>query len=78
MRPLSIAGGVAKTGAIFELPADSGRAGAFFGRTGKRGQVMAQQEMKAANETYAGFINLLKVGSVITAIVAVVVVLLIS
>lgn len=39
---------------------------------------MAQQEMKAANETYAGFINLLKVGSVITAIVAVVVVLLIS
>ena len=39
---------------------------------------MAQQEMKAANETYAGFINLLKIGSVITAIAAVVVVLLIS
>lgn len=39
---------------------------------------MAQQEMKAANETYAGFITLLKIGSVITAIAAVVVVLLIS
>ena len=39
---------------------------------------MAEQEMKAANETYAGFINLLKIGSVITAIAAVVVVLLIS
>ena len=39
---------------------------------------MAEQEMKAANETYAGFISLLKIGSVITAIAAVVVVLLIS
>lgn len=79
MRPLSIAGGVAKTGAysIFR-PILVARARAFFGRTGKRGQVMAQQEMKAANETYAGFITLLKIGSVITAIAAVVVVLLIS
>ena len=39
---------------------------------------MAQQEMKAANETYAGFLNLLKVGTVATIVVAVVVVLLIS
>lgn len=39
---------------------------------------MAQQEMKAANETYLGFINLLKVGSIATAVVAVIVVLLIS
>jgi len=39
---------------------------------------MAQQEMKAANETYAGFLSLLKVGSVISAIAAVIVVLLIS
>ncbi|WP_428681382.1 aa3-type cytochrome c oxidase subunit IV [Sphingopyxis sp.] len=39
---------------------------------------MAQQEMKAANETYAGFLNLLKVGSILTAIVAVFVVLIIS
>ncbi len=39
---------------------------------------MIVQEMKAANETYAGFITLLKIGSVITAIAAVVVVLLIS
>ncbi len=39
---------------------------------------MAQQEMKAANETYAGFISLLKVGSVITAVATLVVVLLIS
>ena len=34
--------------------------------------------MKAANETYAGFISLLKVGSVITAVATLVVVLLIS
>jgi hypothetical protein len=39
---------------------------------------MAQQEMKAANETYAGFLSLLKVGSVLTAIVTVFVVLIIS
>lgn len=39
---------------------------------------MAQQEMKAAEETYSGFLGLLKVGSIITAIVAVLVVLLIS
>ena len=39
---------------------------------------MAEQEMKAANETYAGFLSMLKIGSVITAIAAVVVVLLIS
>ncbi|NIJ37052.1 hypothetical protein FHR22_001736 [Sphingopyxis panaciterrae] len=39
---------------------------------------MAQQEMKAANETYAGFLNLLKVGSVITAVVTIFVVLLLA
>jgi hypothetical protein len=39
---------------------------------------MAQQEMKAANETYSGFLSLLKVGSVLTAIVTVFVVLIIS
>lgn len=39
---------------------------------------MAQQEMKAANETYSGFLSLLKIGSIITAIVTLVVVLLIA
>ncbi|HEV7313323.1 aa3-type cytochrome c oxidase subunit IV [Sphingopyxis sp.] len=39
---------------------------------------MAQQEMKAANETYAGFLSLLKIGSILTAIVTVGVVLLIA
>lgn len=37
-----------------------------------------QQEMKAAEETYSGFLGLLKVGSILTAIVVVLVVLLIS
>lgn len=39
---------------------------------------MAQQEIKAANETYSGFLSLLKVGSILTGIVTVVVVLLIA
>ncbi|WP_447762302.1 aa3-type cytochrome c oxidase subunit IV [Sphingopyxis panaciterrae] len=39
---------------------------------------MAEQEMKAANETYAGFLSLLKVGSIITAVVTVFVVLLLA
>jgi hypothetical protein len=39
---------------------------------------MADQEMKAASETYSGFLSLLKVGSIITAIVTVFVVLLIA
>ncbi|WP_374525080.1 aa3-type cytochrome c oxidase subunit IV [Sphingopyxis sp.] len=39
---------------------------------------MAEQEMKAANETYAGFLNLLKVGTIASVIAAIVVVLLIS
>jgi hypothetical protein len=39
---------------------------------------MAQQEMKAANETYSGFLSLLKVGSILTGIVTVFVVLLIA
>ncbi|MDZ3831089.1 MAG: aa3-type cytochrome c oxidase subunit IV [Sphingopyxis sp.] len=39
---------------------------------------MAQQEMKAANETYAGFLSLLKVGTIITIVVTAFVVLLIA
>ena len=39
---------------------------------------MAKQEMKAANETYEGFISLFKVGTILSVIVAIVVVLLIS
>ncbi len=39
---------------------------------------MADQEIKAASETYSGFISLLKIGSIITAIVTVFVVLIIS
>ncbi|MBW8296268.1 aa3-type cytochrome c oxidase subunit IV [Sphingopyxis bauzanensis] len=39
---------------------------------------MAEQEMKAAEETYSGFLSLFKVGSIITAIVTVFVVLLIA
>lgn len=39
---------------------------------------MAEQELKAAEETYTGFISLFKVGSIITAIVTLVVVLLIA
>ena len=40
--------------------------------------MMADQEMKAAEESYAGFISMLKVGSIITAIVTVGVVLLLA
>ncbi|MDO9362293.1 MAG: aa3-type cytochrome c oxidase subunit IV [Sphingopyxis sp.] len=39
---------------------------------------MAQQEMKAAEDTYAGFISLFKIGAILTAIVTVGVVLLIA
>ena len=39
---------------------------------------MAQQEMKAADETNSGFLSLLKIGSIITAVVTVGVVLLIA
>ena len=39
---------------------------------------MAEQEMKAANQTYSGFLSLLKVGSIITAIATAFVVLLIA
>ena len=39
---------------------------------------MAQQDMKAADETYSGFLSLLKIGSIITAVVTVGVVLLIA
>ncbi|HJS02427.1 MAG TPA: aa3-type cytochrome c oxidase subunit IV [Variovorax sp.] len=73
---MSIAGRVAKTGAI----TDSGR-GAVRSRTvndRSRGKAMAQQEMKAAEETYAGFISLFKIGSIITAVVVIGVVLLIA
>ncbi len=43
-----------------------------------KGKAMADQEMKAANETYAGFVGLFKTSAIITAVVALVVVLLIS
>ncbi|KTE24497.1 MULTISPECIES: aa3-type cytochrome c oxidase subunit IV [unclassified Sphingopyxis] len=39
---------------------------------------MAEQEMKAANETYAGFLSMLKIGTIITVVVAAFVVLIIS
>ena len=39
---------------------------------------MAQQEMKAANETYSGFLSLLKIGTILSGIAAIVVVLLIA
>ena len=39
---------------------------------------MAQQEIKTAEETYSGFVNLLKFGSIITAVVTTFVVLLIA
>lgn len=41
-------------------------------------KAMADQELKAASETYAGFVNLLKISSIITVIVTVFVVLLIA
>ena len=37
-----------------------------------------QQDMKAANESYAGFLSLFKVGAILTAIVTAFVVLLIA
>lgn len=39
---------------------------------------MAEQDMKAADNTYAGFLSLLKVGTILTTVVTVVVVLLIA
>ncbi|MCM3418224.1 hypothetical protein [Sphingopyxis alaskensis] len=39
---------------------------------------MAQQEMKAAKETYSGFLSLLKVGAILTGIATFIVVLLIA
>lgn len=39
---------------------------------------MAEQEIKAASETYSGFVNLFKFGTISLAVVAAVVVLLIS
>lgn len=44
--------------------------------TGAR--AMANQDMKAAESTYGSFLSLLKVGTILTAIVTVIVVLLIS
>ncbi|WP_228765433.1 hypothetical protein [Sphingopyxis solisilvae] len=73
---MSMGNSVAKTGA----KADSGRATRVRRtETAAEGErAMAEQEMKAANETYSGFLSLLKVGSIITAIVTVFVVLLIA
>ncbi|PZQ21594.1 MAG: aa3-type cytochrome c oxidase subunit IV [Sphingopyxis macrogoltabida] len=39
---------------------------------------MADQDMKAADETYAGFLGMLKVGTAITVVLAAFVVLLIA
>lgn len=39
---------------------------------------MADQEMKAAGKTYEGFLSLLKVGTIITAVVTLFVVILIA
>ena len=39
---------------------------------------MADQDMKAADETYAGFLGMLKVGTVISVVLAAFVVLLIA
>ncbi len=39
---------------------------------------MAEQEMKAANETYSGFLSLLKIGAAITAVTTLFVVLLLA
>jgi hypothetical protein len=65
---------MAKTGA----KRDSGARASRPGRQPKGMKAMAEQEMKAANETYSGFISLLKVGSIITIVTTVVVVLLIA
>ena len=73
---LSIAGCVAKTGAISDSGARAVRSRTVNGVKGEK--TMAQQEMKAANETYAGFLSLLKIGSIITAVAVLVVVLLIA
>jgi hypothetical protein len=67
---------MAKTGAITDSGADAVRS--RTGNGSNRGMTMAQQEMKAAEETYAGFISLFKIGSIITAVVTVGVVLLIA
>ena len=83
-------GATPDSGARFRVPRDDSRTrfrvrGAtwsararVFATNRQRGQVMAEQEMKAANETYAGFISLFKVGTILTVIVAAFVVLLIS
>lgn len=68
---------MAKTGA----KADSGPGAVRLSQrdaAAKGERAMAEQEMKAASETYSGFLSLLKVGSIITAIVTVFVVLLIA
>ncbi|WP_144243851.1 aa3-type cytochrome c oxidase subunit IV [Sphingopyxis sp. MWB1] len=40
--------------------------------------MMADQQMKAANDTYAGFLTMLKFGTVATVIIAAFVVLLLA
>ena len=82
--PLSIAKGVAKIGATLDSGARQRGSGvmegawARFSANRQRGQGMAEQEMKAANETYAGFLSMLKIGTIITVVVAAFVVLIIS
>lgn len=74
MAHLSIGDGVAKTGATSE----SGRCVRARDREQQRGTGMAEQEIKAANKTYAGFVSVLKVASIVTAIVTFFIVLLIA
>lgn len=75
---------MAKTGATLDSGARQRASGVMegawtrFSANRQRGQGMAEQEMKAANETYAGFLSMLKIGTIITVVVAAFVVLIIS
>ncbi|WP_251644112.1 hypothetical protein [Sphingopyxis alaskensis] len=68
---------MAKTGATADS-GDTGRRAERSHRDWRRGKAMAQQEMKAAKETYSGFLSLLKVGAILTGIATFIVVLLIA
>lgn len=68
---------MAKTAAKADSGPGAARPPASGSEQGERAMAQ-QQEMKAAEETYSGFLSLLKVGSILTAIVTVLVVLLIS
>jgi hypothetical protein len=74
---LSIAGSVAKTTADRPIP------GIRYIKCGlsprwTRGRKMADQDMKAAEQTYTGFLALTKWGTILSAAAAVLVVILIA